>query len=30
VWVRREAANPQRIKSQPIPAEVLARLKGGA
>jgi 4-hydroxybenzoyl-CoA thioesterase len=28
VWVRREADNPQRIKSQPIPAEVLARFSG--
>jgi len=28
VWVRREADNPQRIKSQPIPAEVLARFRG--
>jgi 4-hydroxybenzoyl-CoA thioesterase len=30
VWVKRDGGDPQRIKSQPIPAAVLARFGGAA
>jgi 4-hydroxybenzoyl-CoA thioesterase len=27
IWVKRDAANPRRVEPQPIPADVIARLK---
>jgi 4-hydroxybenzoyl-CoA thioesterase len=27
IWVKRDAADPRRVESQPIPADVIARLK---